>query len=177
MARLDNDTVVNVAQLLKEQVGATRTYDLSLDWFALASDVMAADVHGRVRLTRIATGILASGEVDGIGLIECVRCLEIYEQPFHATFDQEYRPLVDVRTGALLERPDPVDDIGEINDVHELDFSEPLRQEALLALPMQPICGDICPGPEVPVDADADTGDARLSVLANLLDEDEVQRN
>lgn len=176
MSRLENDTIINVAQLLKEQVGAFRSYDLSLDWFALDSDIMASNIRGRLRLTRIATGILASGEVDGIGLIECVRCLEIYEQPFHAAFDQEFRPLVDVRTGALLERPDPIEDMGEINEVHELDISEPLRQEALLELPMRPICGENCPGPDVPEDADADKADERLRVLADLLEEEQASR-
>lgn len=173
MSRLVNDTIVNVARLLQEQVGATRTYDLSLDWFALDSDIMAQGVRGQVRLTRIANGILASGEVEGIGLLECVRCLEIYEQPFRAAFDQEFRPVIDIRTGAPLAPPDPVDDIGAIDEAHELDVSEPLRQEALVELPMRPVCGDGCPGPDVPEDPDADRGDARLDVLADLLDDEE----
>lgn len=173
MTRLNNDTVINVAQLLKEQVGAFRLYDVELSWFALDSDIMAQNVRGQLRLTRIATGILASGAADGIGLVECVRCLEIYEQPFHAEFDQEFRPMIDVRTGLPVEAPDPVDDIGEINEAHELDVAEPLRQEALLELPMQPVCGDECPGPDVPDDPDADRGDPRLSALADLLEEEQ----
>lgn len=174
MLRLENDTIVNVARLLQEQVGATRTYDLSLNWFALDTDIMAQDIKGQVRLTRIAGGILARGEVRGTGLIECVRCLEIYEQPFRAVFDQEYRPVMDVRTGVLLDPPDPVDDIGSIDETHELDLSEPLRQEALLELPMRPICGDDCPGPDIPEDPDAELGDARLDVLADLLKDEQV---
>lgn len=175
MRLLDNDTIVNVAQLLQEQVGGFRLYDLSLDWFALDVDMMASHIRGQVRLTRIATGILASGEVEGIAHVECVRCLEIYEQPFHARFDQEFRPTIDIRTGAPLAPPDPIDDIGGIDEAHELDVSEPLRQEALLELPMRPVCGDDCPGPEVPEDDD-DAIDARLGALAELLDEDQVSR-
>lgn len=175
MGRLENDTIVNVAQLLKEQVGASRLYDLSLDWFALDVDLMASRIRGQVRLTRIAGGILASGEVDGIGHVECVRCLDIYEQPFHATFDQEFRPTIDIRTGTPIDPPDPVEDIGGIDEAHELDIAEPLRQEALLELPMRAVCGDDCPGPEVPEDED-EVMDARLVVLADLLDEDQVSR-
>ena len=175
MGRLDNDTIVNVAQLLQEQVGASRVYSVSLDWFALDVDVMASQIRGHVRLTRIASGILATGEVDGIGHIECVRCLEIYEQPFHAKFDQEFRPTIDIRTGSPIDPPDPIDDIGAINEAHELDIAEPLRQEALLELPMRPVCGDDCPGPEVPEDEE-DAIDARLGALAELLDEDQVSR-
>lgn len=174
MTQLENDTIVNVSGLLKEQVGATRTYELLLDWFALDSDIMAERIRGQVRLTRIATGILASGDVKGIGLVECVRCLEIYEQPFHAVFDQEFRPTIDVRTGAILDQPDPIDDIGRIDEVHELDISEPLRQEALLELPMRAICGENCPGPDIPEDPEAGRGDARLNVLAELLEDEQT---
>jgi len=172
MSHLENDTIVNVAQLMKENVGANRTYDLDLGWFALDSDIMARDIKGQLRLTRIASGILATGEVQGVGMIECVRCLEIYDQPFHASFDQEYRPLIDIRTGTPLAPPDPVDDIGTIDEAHELDISEPLRQEALLELPMRAICGEKCPGPDIPEDPDAGLGDARLQALAELLDEE-----
>lgn len=175
MARLENDTIVNVAQLLKEQVGAYRVYDLSLDWFALDVDVMASDIRGQVRLTRIATGVLATGEVEGVGLVECVRCLEIYAQPFRAMFDQEFRPTIDIRTGAPVDAPDPLDDIGAIDEAHELDVAEPLRQEALLELPMRPVCGEDCPGPDVPND-EGEAIDARLGALATLLDEDRVSR-
>ncbi len=175
MLRFENDTIVNVAQLLKEPVGASREYDLSLDWFALDVDMMASGIRGQVRLTRIANGILASGEVEGIGHIECVRCLEIYEQPFQAKFDQQFRPTIDIRTGAPVELPDPLEDIGGIDEAHELDIAEPLRQEALLGLPMRPICGDDCPGPDVP-EAEDEGVDARLRALADLLDEDQVSR-
>lgn len=175
MGRLDNDTIVNVARLLQEQVGASRAYELSLDWFALDVDLMASSIRGQVRLTRIVTGILATGEVEGIAHVECVRCLDIYEQPFQAKFDQEFRPTIDIRTGAPIDPPDPVEDIGGIDEAHELDIAEPLRQEALLELPMRPVCGDDCPGPEVP-EAEEESIDARLVALADLLDEDQVSR-
>src|SRR5688500_10378896 len=97
--RLKNDTVINVAQLMKENVGAARRLAVELDWFTLDHDMMAKDVRSELRLTRISQGILASGTVSGTALIECVRCLEIYEQPFESAYDQEYRPTIDVRSG------------------------------------------------------------------------------
>lgn len=175
MTRLKNDTVLNVAGLLKEQVGAFRVYDVELGWFALDKDIMARDITGQLRLTRIVNGILAGFSFQGTALVECVRCLEIYEQPFETSFDQEYRPSIDIRTGLPVEAPDPVEDIGQINETHELDIAEPVRQEALVALPMRPTCGEDCPGPDVPEDEDADAGDARLSVLADLLDVEDEQ--
>lgn len=168
--RLKNDTIVNVAQLMKENVGAFRRYAVDLEWFTLDHDMMARDVHAELRLTRITKGILASGQVHGTALIECVRCLEIYEQPFASDFDQEYRPTIDVRSGIAVTQPDPQEELGSIDETHELDLAEPLRQVAILALPIKPICREECPG-LAEVDADDDPGDARLGILEQLLDE------
>lgn len=172
MAHLKNDTVINVSQLLKEHVGEFRVYDMGLGWFALDSDIVARDIVGQLRLTRIVTGLLATVEMQGTALVECVRCLEIYEEPFQTTFDQEFQPSIDVRTGVALDAPDPTEDVGIISPAHELDLAESIRQEALVALPMRPTCGENCPGPDVPEDADADAGDPRLQALEELLNDE-----
>ena len=39
--------------------------------------------------------------------------------------------------------------ISRIDENHELDLREPLRQEILVALPMRPDCGPDCPGPDL----------------------------
>jgi uncharacterized protein len=169
--RLKNDTVVNVAQLLKEHVGAARRYTLDLEWFTLDHDMMAKDVHAELRLTRITKGILADGTVSGTALIECARCLEIYEQPFRAAFDQEYRPTIDVRSGLLVEQPEPQEEMGTIDDLHELDLAEPMRQVAILDLPIKPICREDCAG-LVEVEVEEYLGDRRLGVLSQLLDDE-----
>lgn len=174
--QLENDTIINVSRLLQEGVGAVRYFDLTLDWFALDTDLMARDITGQVRLMRINDGLLLTGTVDGIAMVECVRCLEIYDQPFKADLEQEYRPMLDIslrRFTASEESGEPdesLEDIAEIDETHELDLAEPLRQFAILALPIKPICGDDCPGLGVE-DPDEGVGDHRLSVLGELLDE------
>jgi uncharacterized protein len=170
--RLKNDTVINVAQLLKENVGAVRKYAISLDWFALDRDLMARDVTAEFRLTRISNGLLAAGAVRGTAIVECVRCLEMYDQPFETTFDQEYRPTIDVRSGVAVPQVDVDDELGRIDENHELDIAEPLRQVAIVALPMQPICREDCPGLGEEDIEGGDRGDRRLSVLARLLKDD-----
>jgi uncharacterized protein len=172
--QLKNDTRINVAQLMKEDVGAFRTYDVSLNWFALDQDVMARDVTAQVRLTRIGDGLLATGTVAGTAIIECVRCLEMYDQPFAADFDHEYESSIDVRSGAPLGPLAPVEEIGTIDESHELDLTEPFRQVALLDLPIKPICRDDCPGLGQGSDDDGDVGDLRFRILGDLLDDDET---
>lgn len=170
--QLQNDTRINVAQLMKDELGAARKYNATLDWFSLDEDLMAKDVRADVRLTRITEGVLATGHVRGIALVECVRCLEIYEQPFDADFDQEYRPTIDVRSGLLVDQPDPDQEMGTIDDAHELDLAEPMRQVAILDLPIKPICSDDCEGIKEFAVEDGDAIDRRLSALSQLLDAD-----
>ncbi len=171
---LYNDTAVNVAALLKEPVGATRTYGLTLDRFPLGSDLVSERVTGTVRLTRLATEIMAKIRVSGEVELECQRCLAQYAQPFEAAFSEQFRSTVDVRTGHDVEAPED-DERFTIDENHELDFGEPLRQEILVSLPMRPVCGDDCPGPPRFADDETDSGDERFAALKHLLDDDSTR--
>lgn len=169
---LVNDTVVNVAQLLQEQIGASRRFTLELDWFSLDTDMMARDVEATIQLLRVEEGIMAVGHVRGIAMLECVRCLELYEQPFESELEQLYRPMLDLHHDRVAGDDDSDDDaeVGEIDDLNQLDFAEPLRQFAILGLPMRPHCGEECPGPPVDLE-ETDTGDHRFAPLAALLED------
>ena len=177
---LRNDTAVNVVGLLKGQTGASRSYRLLLDKFEADGETIAQDIIGDVRLTRLRDAIIASVSATGVAPLTCVRCLREYEQPFEVDFDEEYRQTVDVRTGVEIDG-DPVADelFSRIDENHELDLREPLRQEILVVLPMRPDCGPDCPGPDV-LEVGGDDGasddvvDERLAALASLLAEDRV---
>ena len=147
---LRNDTAVNVVGLLKGQTGATRSYRLLLDTFEADGETIARDIVGDVRLTRLRDAIIASVSAAGVVPMICARCLREYDQPFEVEFDEEYRQTVDVRTGFDLGG-EPIDEelVSRIDENHELDLREPLRQEILVALPMRPDCGSDCPGPDV----------------------------
>lgn len=170
LPNLMNDTVVNVAQLLKQPVGATRGFDAHIQRFLLDDGQWARDVEVSIRLTRIEAGILADGEVAGVANMQCVRCLREFDQPFRSEFDGEFRPSVDVRTGVSLALPED-DELFIIDHNHELDLAPLLRQVIILALPMRPVCGEQCAGfqPEFPAGEEA--VDDRMAVLRTLLDD------
>ena len=177
---LRNDTAVNVVGLLKGQTGATRSYHLLLDTFEADGETTARDIDGDVRLTRLRDAIIARVSAAGVAPMICARCLREYDQPFEVEFDEEYRQTVDVHTGTDLGG-EPADDelVSRIDENHELDLREPLRQEILVALPMRPDCGLECPGPDVlevggEDDASDDLVDERLAALASLLGDDQV---
>jgi uncharacterized protein len=176
---LCDETQLNVASLLLEDIGARRDVIIELSNFPLDEELAATDTTGDLRLTRIQSGILAQGEVIGVVELECARCLREYDQPFKARVAEEFHQTVDVRNGAGVTpvREQPVseddDDIGfEINDAHEMDMTELLRQWILLALPMRPDCGAECPGPpEIAEDPDARV-DTRFAALEALLEDE-----
>ena len=178
---LRNDTAVNVVGLLKSQTGDTRSYRLVLDTFEADAETIARKIVGHVRLTRLRDAITAGVSATGVVSLTCVGCLREYDQPFEVEFDEEYRQTVDVRTGVDLD-DEPGDDelFSRIDENHELDLREPLRQEILVALPMRPDCGPDCPGPDV-LEVGGEDGasdvvvDERLAALASLLAEDQVK--
>lgn len=170
MQQLQNDTAINVAGLLKGQIGQVREFALALDRFPLDDGLVADDVAGTIRLTRLHDGVMARVAASGAVDMECVRCLRRYRQPFDVEFNEEYRQTVDVRTGAEVE-VDMDEDTARIDDNHLLDIGEVLRQEIVLALPMRPDCGEQCPGPDLVDDGEEPVVDDRLAALASLLED------
>lgn len=165
---LYNETAVNVATLLQEQVGASRIYSFHLDRLDLDDDLIASGVNGDMRLTRLTDEILANVEATATVELTCLRCLEQYDQPTKARFQEEFRVAYDVRSGAAV-RGSEDDERFTINDAHELDIREPLRQELIVSLPMRPDCGSACPGPpSLAEDSEADI-DHRFAALGTLL--------
>ena len=56
---------------------------------------------------------------------------------------------------------------------YELDLTEAIRQNLVLAIPMTPVCGDDCPGPELSEqDTSAERREGQFDVLARLLDDE-----
>jgi len=172
---LSNDTVINVAALLREQTGAARSYQLTIDRFRLDEDLVASNLTGTVRLTRVSDALLGSVAGETSVELECQRCLNQFAFPVSFAFDEQFRIAFDVRRGTEIE-PDTEDDLDErpvISENHELDFGEPMRQEIILALPMRPTCGEACPGPPAFANGDDDDVNDKFSALAALLETDD----
>ena len=176
---LRDDTRLNAASLLLEGVGNTRDVEITLAAFPLDDELVARDVVAKLRLTRLRSGLLAKGTVEGTVELECARCLRPYQQPFAESFSEQFRQSVDVRSGADLaptaraSDDDSDDEAGfTIDEAHQLDLGEMLRQWVLLGLPMRPDCGADCPGPPA-MEQDAESQvDSRLAALEQLLNDE-----
>ncbi|MDW8060474.1 MAG: DUF177 domain-containing protein [Thermomicrobium sp.] len=167
---LENDTILNVAQLLKAPVGTERFVTVHLDRLTLADDLEARDVDAALRLLRTSNGILVTGQLRLTAHLVCVRCLAEFDGRYEETVEAEYWPTIDIATGLPLPPPDD-EDIFTIDQNHHLDLHELLRQFSILAIPPYPVCGPQCPGPESLWRPTEEVVDARLAILRTLLDE------
>ena len=167
----------NVSQLLQEQTGATRHYELDDEKLDLGEGTRVQPIQGHVRLTRTEKGVLADVDVRGEIQLECGRCLTEISQSLEFPFSEEYYQTVVVSTGVPLPKPEEPD-VFLIDATHKLDLGDAMREYALLNVPMLPLCRAACQGlcPQCGADLNAEVCgceteqvDERLAVLKELL--------
>ena len=135
----------NVAQMLKEPIGATRGVDVAGE-AAISNDGIKSHVSGGVRLTRTDQGVWVEGKVMATMEAECSRCLVSYSHWVTPKLDDLFLPTVDVHTGARLRSLADSEDAFVIDSYHTLDLTEAVRQGAIAAMPLQPLCRTECQG-------------------------------
>lgn len=172
----------NVAQLLKESSGHTRQYTLHEDIHHLDPDILPLSaLDGMIQLIRTVDGVLALGDLHTSLELMCVRCLTPFALPLQFALEEEFRPTIDIYTGALLPRLADDEEATRIDAHHEIDLTEVIRQDILLAIPPRPLCRSKCAGlcpicgknwNEGPCDCKRAEIDPRLEKLKELLDEE-----
>ena len=133
---------INVSQLLKSPIGTKQTYKIDE---AVEDTDIACAVQGEVKLTRTNRGILASASLHTEAEVTCSRCLTLFRCPLVLNFEEEYFPTIDIISGAPVPVPDEPGGF-TIDEHHILDLTEAIRQYALLAIPMKPLCHEDCAG-------------------------------
>jgi uncharacterized protein len=130
---------INVAQLLKEPIGSSRSYriDESLD----TDDINS--VKGEVTLIRTNRGLMAKGEITASVTGSCSRCLKAIDYEVNYDFEEECLP--NASASEALSLPDQTDNI-TIDESQILDLSEVIRQYTLLTVPAKPLCRPDCAG-------------------------------
>jgi uncharacterized protein len=136
----------NVAGLLREPVGTSRTYPVSGEQLAIADDLrLAAPIDGQVRLARTSRSILARAELTTALEEPCSRCLKPAVAPIHVELEEEALPSVDLTSGQPLDTSEEPEAL-RLDDHHELDLSGPVRDAISLAEPIAPLCRADCQG-------------------------------
>jgi uncharacterized protein len=130
---------INVAQLLKEPVGARRNYKID----ELAGENSENHVTCNVELIRTSRGILAAGKFTADIKGSCSRCLGEAKKQISFIIEEEFFPVIDITSGNHL---DPPLEEFTITDNHILDLNEAIRQYIIMATPTRLLCRPECPG-------------------------------
>src|SRR5450631_1474454 len=138
--------IFNVAQLMKAQGGTSLEADIDEEEIQLDKDLkVIGPLTGHVRMRRINQGLLVDGRVDLTLELTCTRCLKVFEQPVHALLAERFQPTVDVITGSPLPAINE-DDVFPIDDHHQIDITEAIRQQIFLDMPIVTLCEEDCQG-------------------------------
>jgi uncharacterized protein len=135
---------INVAQHLKSAVGSVRDYEVS-ETIDVTGDGNGSLVQGKVSLMRTDQGILVRGVLNAEVKLTCSRCLSLFNCPLTLNIEEEFFPTIDVVSGVSIPVPDEPGCF-TIDERHVLDLNEAMRQCALLAIPMKPLCREDCAG-------------------------------
>jgi uncharacterized protein len=134
---------INVSQLLKSPVGTTRHYEVD-DQVVIGDNPSV--VQGEVTLLRTDRGILVTGKLKTDIRMTCARCLGQFQQPLVLKLEEEFFPTIDILSGAPISTSEEEPGTFTIDRNNILNLDEAVRQYALLAVPIKPLCKPDCAG-------------------------------
>ncbi|MCW5785918.1 MAG: DUF177 domain-containing protein [Nitrospira sp.] len=128
-----------------------------------SEDKFEGPLQIHVELEKQDGPIAVTGTLEGTAIRQCVRCLVDYADPLYVSLYAEYLPQTGVTAKpAVAEQgrkkakraAQPVEPIEEADEEDELywfqgdhlDLAPMLREQVILAAPMQPVCREECLG-------------------------------
>lgn len=113
-------------------------------------------IHVSATLNREDACVLVTGLIDGTVIRQCVRCLQAFNEPLLVSFSGEFakkpvKPASPPRTKPGKQPAAPEPEERDESDVYEfvgeqVDLVPMLREQIILAEPMQPLCHEDCLG-------------------------------
>jgi uncharacterized protein len=162
---------LNVGFIRHQTVGYSRDFPIDLPSVFLKPDLKLYNLVGNALVTRTTHGLLLQSRLHAQISAECVRCLNGFSQPLEAELTELYAFTPDSATESGFLLPE--------NGI--IDIGPVVREEMLLAIPINPLCSPDCKGlcpicgenlNETVCNHEDENIDPRLSVLRTLLDED-----
>jgi uncharacterized protein len=174
----------NVASLLRAAPGTEKRYPVDDVRLNVAEDLTLAEpINGEVRLQRTGRSVLARAHLSTAIEGYCSRCLKAVVAPIDVDIEEVAVPSIDIDTGLPVD-PEADPDALRLDDHHELDLAEPVREAISLAEPITLLCREDCRGlcPTCGVDLNnvtdhshtEDAVDPRLAALAEWSDRAEL---
>jgi uncharacterized protein len=107
---------------------------------------IVAPFNGQLKLTRINNGILVTGHLETSVESVCTRCLSAFRATVRFEIEEEFRPTLEIDSGARLSKEEGQDPATLIDERHILDLAEVVRQDLTLSLPPSAVCDPDCQG-------------------------------
>jgi uncharacterized protein len=94
-------------------------------------------IEGELRIESVIEGVLVTGRVQGLGVLQCARCLKEFEMEVTLRVCELY-------AGPGHEATDD-EDVYQVDGM-EIDLEPMVRDAVTLALPLNPLCRQDCKG-------------------------------
>ena len=160
---------LNVGFVVAQSAGFSRDFPFALPQINIPPDLRINGVNGSIRATRTPQGILLQVILQAQTLLECVRCLTVFQQSLNVAFTELYAFSQRYITDSGLLMP----------ETGIIDLAPVLREYVLLEIPISPLCRVDCKGlclicgnnlNESTCNHEDEIGDPRLASLKTLLD-------
>ncbi len=162
--------VFNFGFLISGNPGQKTTVELDYPSVKL-EEIYLAPLTGKFKASRTARGVFLKGNLRSILEIECSRCTDNFQTPVALPLEDHYFLRDEAPPGEFTIADDGILDLGPL-----------VRELAITAVPIQPICKEDCQGLCVTCgqnfnhgtcDCEVDDIDPRMAVLKQLLENNE----
>jgi uncharacterized protein len=172
---------LNQRELLLEFEEKPETFPVIADMIKQKECDVLAPIKIRLRVYQVSDIIEVEGNLETRIRLFCSRCLQAYETPLASRFDLTYTPSISDDIEAFDHQKElelKAQDLGLIFfNGEEIDLMEGIQEQAVLAIPTQPLCQHRCKGlcskcgadlNEVDCGCDRKPQNSQFSALKNL---------
>ncbi len=146
--------------LLPQDIGYHHDFPFEFEHIKFSETFSLDNFDGNVLVSRTPQGLLLQGDFSGDTELECSRCLKTYAQRLEWDMTEMY----------VFKRENVDEDNLLLPFTAEVDIEEYVREDALLNIPINPVCKDDCQGLCQVCGADLNLGDCGHE---ETLDDDE----
>lgn len=141
------ERLLDISEIARE-IGMRYQHTFAIPPFPEGDFEAVSSIVGEVALTNTGAALILQGDATADLALECVRCLSRTVQTVFTEIDEAF-DLVTTNTAYNQQEEVQVVDEDEPASVikgNVLDLADLLRQNLLLATPLQPLCREDCPG-------------------------------
>jgi uncharacterized protein len=162
---------INVGFIVNQSIGYNRNFSIEIPELYYLDDLAVQNLEGNIVISRTTEGLLVQVKGQAQTELECVYCLDRFEQNLQLDFVEMYTFPSHADKDTELILPDDL----------QINLAPLIREYLFLDIPINPACKPDCKGlcpicgeslSDSACDHDDEAGDPRLSVLKTLLDDE-----